>query len=288
MRDAGFAVEEDSKSGAKCVRCAKKGHATAGCSATFYCVICDSNDHMNHRCPVLKLPRPVAHADGYAVHGLGFYHIPHPPLSRKLKDTKKGLIKVVGGDLGKVQVQAQLQRIFPGKWLWELEELEGNKYITKFPSKSKLQRALAFGGADVKEGGVPSGARLQFEEWHEKEEGFLLPKVWVKVFGIRKELREFLILWAVGSMLGSTQTVDMETTRKNKFGRILVAVLNPSLIPAHLDTVIGDHYFELDFEVEKVGFDENGEETEVDWNGEGGGEGDGDGKEGEGDGDANG
>jgi hypothetical protein len=66
-------------------------------------------------------------------------------------------------------------------------------------------------------------------------------------------------------MLGSTQIVDMETTRKNNFGRVLVAVLNPSLIPEQLDVVIGDHYFELKFEVEKVGVDENGEEAEFVW-----------------------
>jgi hypothetical protein len=45
-------------------------------------------------------------------------------------------------------------------------------------------------------------------------------------------------------MLGSTQIVDMETTRKSEFGHILVAVLNPSLIPEQMDVVIGDHYFE--------------------------------------------
>jgi hypothetical protein len=92
-----------------------------------------------------------------------------------------------------------------------------------------------------------------------------VPKVWVRVFGLRKELYEFLELWAIGSMIGSTQIVDMETTRKSDFGRILVAVLNPRLIPEQLDVVIGDHYFELDFEVEKMGIDENGEEAEFEW-----------------------
>lgn len=94
-----------------------------------------------------------------------------------------------------------------------------------------------------------------------------LPKVWVRVKGLREELREFLELWAVGSLVGSTQTVDMETTRKSDFGRVFVAVLNPLLIPAKLDVVIGDHYFELEFEVERKGFDENGEETEFEWTG---------------------
>jgi hypothetical protein len=68
------------KTGAKCDRCSKRGHAAASCTAEIYCVICDKNDHVNYKCPILKLPRPVAHAVGYAVHGLGFYHIPRPPL----------------------------------------------------------------------------------------------------------------------------------------------------------------------------------------------------------------
>jgi hypothetical protein len=61
--------------------------------------------------------------------------------------------------------------------------------------------------------------------------GYLLSKVWIRVFELRKELYEFLELWVVGSMLGSTQIVDMETTRKSDFGRNLVAVLSLSLIP---------------------------------------------------------
>ena len=73
--------------------------------------------------------------------------------------------------------------------------------------------------------------------------------------GIREPLRDLPTLCVVGLMLGSTQTVDMEAIRKNNFGQIIVAVLNPKLIPTHLDVVIGDHYFELDFEVEKRSFD---------------------------------
>jgi hypothetical protein len=43
----------------------------------------------------------------------------------------------------------------------------------------------------------------------------------------------------------------------------LVAVLDPNLIPAKLDVVIGDHYFELKFVKEQSGFDENGDEVEM-------------------------
>lgn len=56
--------------------------------------------------------------------------------------------------------------------------------------------------------------------------------------------------------------VDMKTTRKNSFGRIQVAVLEPNLLPPNLDVVIGDRYFELSFEYERRGFDEHGEEVD--------------------------
>ncbi|CAN6276965.1 unnamed protein product [Urochloa humidicola] len=242
-----------------CSRCTQKGHLAADCTNKVYCVICDGHDHVNHRCHLLKQPRPVAHAVGYTVTGLGFYHIPHAPLSRK--DSKTALVKVVGGTLSVDQMVAQLQRVVPGKWKWEPVAHEKDSFNIPFPSKNELQRAIAFGSADVRENGVSKGMRMEFEEWHEEEEGYLLPKVWVRVTGIRRKLREFLNLWAIGTLLGSTQTVDMETTRKNNFGRIFVAVLDPKLLPPKLDVVIGDHYFDLKFEVEPVGFDDNGEEV---------------------------
>jgi hypothetical protein len=229
-------------------------------------VICDKhNDHVNHKCPILKMLRPVAHAVGYAVHGLGFYHIPRPPLPRERKDSRTALISVEGGCVTVEEIRRQLERLFPRKWTWELKAHEGNACLAKFPSKVELQRAVAFGGADIRGEGVPAGVKLRFEVWQEKEVGFLLPKVWIRVFRLQRELYEFLDLWATRSMLGSTQTVDMETTRKGNFGRVQVAVLNPSLIPEQLDVVIGDHYFEVEFEVERLGLDENGEEAEFEW-----------------------
>jgi hypothetical protein len=71
------------------------------CETELYNVICDGKDHVNHKCPILKQSRPVAHAVGYAVHGLGFYHIPHPPLPRTKKEYRQALNTVVGGELSK-------------------------------------------------------------------------------------------------------------------------------------------------------------------------------------------
>lgn len=79
-------------------------------------------------------------------------------------------------------------------------------------------------------------------------------------------------------MFGSIQMVDMVTTRKNDFGRILVVVLDPILVvvlhPALIPSNMAGHYFELKNEKEKVGFGDNGYEVELDFGGSGdGGEG---------------
>jgi hypothetical protein len=63
-------------------------------------------------------------------------------------------------------------------------------------------------------------------------------------------LREYVILWALGTLLGVTQEVDMVTTRASNFGWFAVAVLEPDAIPTKLDVIIGNRYFQLLFEVE--------------------------------------
>ncbi|EEE61473.1 hypothetical protein OsJ_15744 [Oryza sativa Japonica Group] len=209
---------DDQKGGARvkvCSRCTQKGHGVADCKVDVYCDICDCSEHVNHKCPVLKLPKPVVQAVGYAVEGLGFQHIPHQPLQRNKKNTKKALVRVVGGALSVERLVTLLHKLCPTKWKWEPVPHGKDAFVVLFPSKGELQWAINFGGADVKEGGVAMGVRVEFEEWFVEEEGFLLPKV--------------------------------------------------------LDVVIGDHYFELKFEVEKKGVDENGEEVEFnleDWDGD--------------------
>lgn len=126
--------KETSKAGKKektYGRCSQKGHLAADCTAQVYCVICDGNDDVNHRCHLLKEPRPVAHTVGYAVTGPGFYHIPHPPLSRK-KDSKTALVKVVGGTLSVAQVLTQLQCIISSKWKWEPVAHESDSFVESY------------------------------------------------------------------------------------------------------------------------------------------------------------
>jgi hypothetical protein len=62
-------------------RCYKHGHGKLECMAKLLCDICGNNEHITGRCPILKQPCLMAHPCGYDVNGLGFYHIPHAPIT---------------------------------------------------------------------------------------------------------------------------------------------------------------------------------------------------------------
>ena len=65
----------------------------------------------------------------------------------------------------------------------------------------------------------------------------------MRVLNLPTILREYLVLWALGTLFGVTQDVDIVTTRASSFGRFVVAVLDPEAIPTKLDVIIGNRYF---------------------------------------------
>jgi len=99
---------------------------------------------------------------------------------------------------------------------------------------------------------MKEGVTLKFQEFKEDEEyfGHAIPAVWMRVMNLPTILKEYVILWALGTLFGVTQDVDMVTTRASIFGRFAVAVLEPEAIPTKLDVIIGNRYFLLIFEVE--------------------------------------
>jgi hypothetical protein len=116
-----------------------------------------------------------------------------------------------------------------------------------FPSRGDLLRSVAFEKAHIKEHNVD----LLFEECQPEEEGIPLPRVWIHIFRVPTKLYDFSVLWALGSMLEATQSVDMVTSLRKNYGRVEVVVLNVHLLPDIIDTVvIGDRLFSLPIQVE--------------------------------------
>jgi hypothetical protein len=82
------------------------------------------------------------------------------------------------------------------------------------------------------------------------------------------ELRDFLTIWVVGTILGVTEDVDMIFMRQNNRARMQVLVLDPSLIPTSVDVVIGDNIYELHFKVEPDEMSENPKPLEMEDDGD--------------------
>jgi hypothetical protein len=82
------------------------------------------------------------------------------------------------------------------------------------------------------------------------------------------ELRDFLTIWVVGTIIGVTEDVDMIFMRQNNRARMQVLVLDPSLIPTSVDVVIGDNIYELHFKVEPDEMSENPKPLEMEDDGD--------------------
>jgi hypothetical protein len=74
-----------------------------------------------------------------------------------------------------------------------------------------------------------------------------LCNVWVQMTGLPGELREYLTIWGIGTIIGVTKDVDMKFTCEFDRARFQVLVLDPSLIPHSIDVVIGEYIHELHF-----------------------------------------
>ncbi|CAO2148538.1 unnamed protein product [Urochloa humidicola] len=168
------------------------------------------------------------------------------------------LIKVEGGSLTEEELIGHLNRLVSANFDWDVQISAPNMWVAPFPSKAEFTHAINIGSADLK-----NGLRLSFEKFEEEDEyfGHELPMVWMRTVNLPKVLRTYEVVWAIGTMFGATQKVDMITTRKSKFGRFKVVVLNPTIVPTKMDCVIGTRFFELRFVIEP--FNPNSEQNKA-------------------------
>jgi hypothetical protein len=121
-----------------CFHCYKPGHGKLYCTAKLLCEIYGNTEHLTGRCPILKQPRLLAHPCGYDVNGLGFYHIPHAPIQVGKTNNTKALVKVKGGELSITQLVAELSRLIPEKWHWQVTQHDKQSFVVPFPSRGDL------------------------------------------------------------------------------------------------------------------------------------------------------
>jgi hypothetical protein len=154
-----------------------------------------------------------------------------------------------------------LERLIPGDWSWEVEDDGHNLFKTFFPSKNELLGMVEWGVVQSKF----NKSRFQIEEHlADTEVKYILPKVWIQITGLPPHLRDYLIIWVVGSILGVTKEVDMVFTRHFDINRMQVMVMDPNLIPQSVNVVIGENMYELKFRVEGASVDSNSQLMNMD------------------------
>lgn len=97
-----------------CYRCLTKGHIMTECTVEEFCEVCASKDHVKARCQIYRADRIQAAPCGYAVQGLGFFHIPHTPGQKQRNDSRSAVVRVTNGVLTVANVVAELERLIPG------------------------------------------------------------------------------------------------------------------------------------------------------------------------------
>ena len=111
-------------------------------------------------------------------------------------------------------VQKELKSFVHSDWNWEALPHGDDVFLVTFPSEEELHR-----WDDVELRLKNHGVTLNISVW--KEDGDVtsanaLDVVWVHITGVPHKWRGYLGFWAVGSMIGAMQDVDMYTFRKKK------------------------------------------------------------------------
>jgi hypothetical protein len=247
-----------------CWKCADNTHASKDWKFKHYCYICDKIAHPTVRCPVLKAPRPTAYVTGSGLLETFFTALPDSVVREDLTPTNSPVARIiVTGDVVPADVIArQVARRCsesPG-WKWEAVPYGEKEFLISVPSFDDLNR---MDGIQV---GVPdSNSSIGITTWQsaEVQHKVELEQVWLHVEGVPHTLRHFLGLWAVGSLLGKTLDVDLLSLRRRGVVRVLVAMLNSSVLDrtvsepgsyAISDAVVKLKSFEFSFRREPADF----------------------------------
>lgn len=86
-----------------CFYCLMNGHKMEVSNTIICCDLCDDNDHVTEACPFMNGAPPTTTPLGYAVAGLGFYHIPFIDKQNTKTDYKDALVKIIEGSLTATQ-----------------------------------------------------------------------------------------------------------------------------------------------------------------------------------------
>ena len=86
------------------------------------------------------------------------------------------------------------------------------------------------------------GVTLTVSVWQHNQDiipTYELEEVWVHITKVPHAYRNYLVFWALGTVIGTTREVDMYTHIKMGIIRVKVGILDKSQLPLTTDLVFG-------------------------------------------------
>jgi hypothetical protein len=211
-------------------------HATKDYKVTHYCLVCDTDHHPTVHCPIPRLPKPQGYFVGCGDFATLDVHLPDSVHKPHLipSGAPTMLVQVSGDTVTADDIQRLMARMCPGHsdWKWEALAHGPNAFLIGLPSADDVSRI------DGMQMGVPKyNAHATFSSWRRQDiaSEFFMEPVWVQVDGVPYTVRHFHGLWAVGSLIGTTQDVDLVTLRSKGIVRILIAMRDLSALEKDAD-----------------------------------------------------
>jgi len=227
------------KKRAFCFRCKCSGHVNEACKADLDCIICNKkNSHLSSKCPILKIPKPSASFFGSGKKELAFVQITEADYKLEAPDpAPTGLITVTGAQITADVVQSELARTTRSDWWWEALPHGADSFLVAFLSDEALQSMV-----DIGYHRTNHGVTLTVSMWqhnHDIIPTYELEEVWVHITRVPHAYKNYLFFWTLGTVIGTTQEVDMYTYRKMGIIRVKVGILDKSQLPLTTDLVFG-------------------------------------------------
>jgi hypothetical protein len=233
----------------KCFRCDVVGHFSIDCTAEI-CDFCESPDHANKDCHLHSAPKPLLSVYGYGQEELLFMEVQPTPSFRPRSDNgRMGRITVTGGALPMEKIVERLRWVVDDTFQWDVQPQGNNVYKTQFPNKNELARATCIGLFQVK----GTTCSMEITEWKSATKPTKrLEEAWVLISGVPDDMmRNYLILWGLGGLIGKTKEVDMAYSRRHGVVRSLVKVVDIAHIPYQKEIWHEDECYVLTIELEE-------------------------------------
>jgi hypothetical protein len=206
--------------GILCLRCDTKGHVATECTVVL-CIYCDSAKHQDKDCHLLTMPKPTAVLYGLCREDLNFYDVPHNKDMKQKNDSGKvGRVRITGGSMSIQKLIMEFEWLVPGDHQWDITPVGHDAFRLVFPTKADLGRMKRLKPVGVQ----GTTITMHFEDWTSRRlDKWGIYDIWIRVFGCPDTLcRDFLGLFAVGSLVGKTKEVDMKFTREHGIARMRI------------------------------------------------------------------